>query len=168
MPKKAQKKASAAQKAADRAREAQQRRAAEDERAREEEERRSDEESDGAARESDHEEGATGGSERGSHEEGGVTKEKANCSFSTKKEERLVEFFSVNPTFYDKSHPKYQDQQQKDKLLDQLAKELHTTSKYPHFPWALGDSRGHSEQELGEELGVHSDVSDKVPPRFTL
>lgn len=62
MPKKAQKKASAAQKAADRAREAQQRRAAEDERAREEEERRSDEESDGAARESDHEEGATGGS----------------------------------------------------------------------------------------------------------
>ena len=56
------KKASAAQKAADRAREAQQRRAAEDERAREEEERRSDEESDGAARESDHEEGATGGS----------------------------------------------------------------------------------------------------------
>ena len=71
--------------------------------------------------------------EKGSHEEGGVTKEKANCSFSEKQEERLVEFFSVNPVFFDKSHPQYQNQQQKDKLLDQLAKELHTTSKYHHI-----------------------------------
>ena len=54
MPKKTQKRrsaasASAAEKAADTAREAQQKRAAEDERAREEEERRSDEESGGDA-----------------------------------------------------------------------------------------------------------------------
>jgi hypothetical protein len=83
------------------------------------EEARRNEESDGDGRKSDHEEGAAGGSE------------KANCSFSAKKEERLVEFFSVNQAFY-------------------------------------GDSRGHSEQELGEELEVHLDVSDIVPPRFTL
>ena len=104
-PKKTQNKgsaASAAQKAADKkAREAQQKRAAEDERAREEEERRSEKESDGDAKASDHEEGAAGGSEKGSHEKG-VTKEKANCSFSAKQEERLVEFFSVNPVFFDK------------------------------------------------------------------
>ncbi|XP_054647217.1 uncharacterized protein LOC129189507 [Dunckerocampus dactyliophorus] len=116
--------ASAAQKAAHAAREAQ-KRAAADERAREEEERRTEEESDGDAM-SEHEEGAAGRSGRGSHEEGGV---KANCSFSAKNEERLVEFFSVNPAFYDKSHPNYQNQQEKDKLLEQLAKELHTTIK---------------------------------------
>nr|XP_057919724.1 uncharacterized protein LOC131110533 isoform X2 [Doryrhamphus excisus] len=119
MPK-TQKKASAAVKAAAMVRKPQQKRI------RDEEERRSEEESDGDGVDSDREEGA---SKRGSHEEGGATKEKSNCSFSASKEERLVEFFSANSAFYDKSHVNYLNQQQKDKLLDQLAKELHTTRK---------------------------------------
>jgi hypothetical protein len=93
----------------------------------EEEERRQDEFDDDAS-ESGREDS---GSERGAQEEGG--KEKTNCSFSAKIEERLVEFFSVNPAFYDKTQPNYQNQQLKDKLLDQLANELKTTSTYLQF-----------------------------------
>ena len=41
--------------------------------------------------------------------------EKANCSFTAKHEERLVEFFAAHQVFYDKSHPNYMNQQHKDR-----------------------------------------------------
>ncbi|XP_078573445.1 uncharacterized protein LOC144860178 [Branchiostoma floridae x Branchiostoma japonicum] len=114
-------------------REDQKKRIAEDDRLSEDEEERMWlEESDDDDRELDHEEGATGGSERVSHQEGGVKKWKAKCSFSADKEERLAEFFSANPIFYDKSHPKYRNQQLKDNLMDQLAEDLQTTRRQIH------------------------------------
>ena len=150
--------AAAAERAAERAREAQDKRAAEQERAREEEERRLEEASGGDGGSdverpdleerpdhddgADHGDGAAGGGENneeraagGSDEAGGVTKQgkRADYTFSAKNEQRMVEFFSVNPIFYDKGHANYFNQPKKDTLLDELASEIHTTSKYLHF-----------------------------------
>ena len=92
----------------------------------EDDERRNEEDSDG---EWDPEASAAAAWEPGLPEGGKASKERAKCSFPRYKEQRLVEFFADNPAFYDKSNEDYPDQPMKDKLLDELAKELDTTSK---------------------------------------
>lgn len=137
MPKKASKSKSAAaeraaERSAERAREAESRRAAEEARAREEEERGREEEAEG---DEDDEESVGGAvaAAVGEEEEEETTEQKLCCSFSPAKEEKLVEFFSTHDCFYNKGSSNYHKQNFKDKLLEGLARDLHTTSKYPIF-----------------------------------
>ncbi|XP_013415080.1 uncharacterized protein LOC106177005 [Lingula anatina] len=50
-------------------------------------------------------------------------------SFRASKEEKIVEFFSNNNCFYNKSHPNYLNQTNKDKLLAGLSKKLDSNAK---------------------------------------
>lgn len=70
------------------------------------------------------------GEDEDEEEEGDVRGRSQTYSFSAANEERLVEFFSMHPCFYDKTLPTYTNATHKRKLIQSMAAELNSTSEH--------------------------------------